>query len=329
MAKTRRVGRSLINVATEFGTEEQCLAYLERMRWPEGVRCLACESEKVSKFTTKESTRKRFSKMLGKEVEVKVPARHLYQCLACGKQFSATLGTLFHDTHLPLRKWFLAIALVCNAKKGLSALQLQRDLEVSYRTAWYLYHRIRKAMEENDGSLLGGTVEADEAYIGGRVRGKGTFPVMDNKTPVFGLIERGGRVRTWPIPKIRKEHILSKIAANVAIEANLYTDEHKLYRTLKKIRKHESVAHVHREYVRGDLHTGTIDNYWGLLKRGLIGSYHRVSIKHLHRYLAEFQYRWNNKEQQDMFTLVIVQMLIASAMEYKALTSGETASGRA
>lgn len=326
MAKTRRVGRSLINVTREFGTEEQCLAYLEKMRWPDGVRCLSCGSGRISKFTTRGGVRNRYSKKLGKEVEVKVPARHLYQCLECDKQFTATLGTLFNDTHLPLQKWFLAIALICNAKKGLSALQLQRDLEVSYRTAWYLYHRIRKAMEENGGGLLGGTVEADEVYVGGRVRGKGHGPKLENKTPVFGLIERGGKVRTWAVPRATREHIIPKILDSVSIEADVYTDEAKIYIRFPKPYRHDTVDHSIGEYVRGDVHTGTIDNYWGLLKRGLIGSFHRVSIKHLHRYLSEFQYRWNNKEQQDMFTLVIAQLLIASAMEYKTLTSGETAS---
>jgi hypothetical protein len=148
----------LIAIATEFGTPAACFEFLEKMRWPEGVRCLKCNGEKVSKIVTKESVRKNGRK---------IRARHLYQCLSseCGHQFTPTTGTLFNDTHLPIQKWFFAVALMTNAKKGLSAKQMQRDLKVSYQTAWYLCHRIREAMQGGS-DLFAGTVEMDETLIG-------------------------------------------------------------------------------------------------------------------------------------------------------------------
>ncbi len=138
---------SVIDVSKKFGTTAECVAYLEKMRWPNGVRCLVCGSDKISKFVTNETTRERKNRK-GQTVISKVPARHLYTCLepTCAYQFSSTTGTIFHDTHLPLEKWFQAVALMVNAKKGLSAKQMERDLGVTYRTAWYLNHRIRKAM---------------------------------------------------------------------------------------------------------------------------------------------------------------------------------------
>lgn len=174
MAKTTRVGKSLISVQEELGTEEQCLAFLETLRWPEGVRCLNCGGDKISKFSTKESVRKSayISKRTGEAKEHKIPARHLYQCLnpECWYQFTATTGTIFNDSHLPLRKWMQATAIICNAKKGVSAKQLQRDIGVSYKTAWYLSHRIREAMTVGNFSdtKLTGTVEVDETFIGGK-----------------------------------------------------------------------------------------------------------------------------------------------------------------
>src|ERR1700722_8072317 len=154
--------KSLIDIQKEFATTEQCLNYLEAMRWPNGVQCLACESKDVRKFSTKEGQRKKVKN--GVETFVKVPARHLYECKECGKQFTATVGTIFNDSHLPIEKWMLAVALTINAKKGLSAKQLERDLDINYRTAWYLAHRLREAMivPDEEQKHFNGTVEIDE-----------------------------------------------------------------------------------------------------------------------------------------------------------------------
>jgi hypothetical protein len=184
---------SVIEVAREFATEEKCLRYLEKMRWPEGVACLECEGKEISKFTTQESkrTRKYVSKRTGAATDHVIPSRTLYQCLnpKCRQQFSAKAGTIFEDSHLPLNKWFQAIALMCNAKKGISALQMQRDLKVNYRTAWHLNHRIRKAMEEGNPGLLTGVIEADETYLGGKFDRRRKREAYD-KQPVFGVLQR-------------------------------------------------------------------------------------------------------------------------------------------
>lgn len=162
--KTHRIGPSIIQTAKDFASEELCHEYLAARRWPEGVRCLDCDSTRISKFQVKGKTR--IDKKTG---ETKTgPTRYMYQCLDCRYQFAATTGTLFTDTHLELRVWMQAIALMCTAKKGVSAKQMERTLGVSYKTAWYLNHRIRKAMDEGIDSLFTGTVEADETYVGGK-----------------------------------------------------------------------------------------------------------------------------------------------------------------
>lgn len=326
---------NLIDVAKKFSTPEACNDFLESMRWPDGVECVHCGGKNVSKYVKQASTRTRISARTG-EAEVKpVPARILYVCRDCRKQFSVTEGTVFNDTHLSLDKWFFATALMVNAKKGLSALQLKRDLKVAYKTAWYLSHRIRKAMglvEMADDKPLSGTVEADETYMGSKKYDKRRKRAKYAKEPVFGVIERDGRAKTFHIPAVNRYHVIDKLAGNVAIDASaLYTDESQLYKRLpENIQKHEIVNHSAKEWVRGNVHTGTIDGYWGLLKRGVIGSFHQVSVKHLHRYLSEFQFRWNNRETQDIFLLVIAALVIGSAMPYKQLiaeTAPETSTG--
>src|ERR1700680_9551 len=196
---------SIIDVKRKYDSTELCVQYLEAMRWPEGVRCLVCGVDKISKFVTNETTRERKNRK-GETKVVKVPARHLYTCLepTCGFQFSPTAGTIFHDTHLPLSTWFQAVALMCNAKKGLSAKQMERDLGVTYRTAWYLNHRIRRAMEDGAPGLLTGTVEADETYIGGAFD-KRLKRSRRQKPGVFGAMQRAtsdspSKVRAFPIP---------------------------------------------------------------------------------------------------------------------------------
>jgi ISXO2-like transposase domain len=267
------------------------------MRWPDGITCLKCGGNRISKI--KAAGRERVTKS---GTVKRSPTRYLYECLdpKCGHQFTATTGTIFHDTHLPLDKWFLAVALMVNAKKGLSALQLKRDLNIAYKTAWYLSHRIRKAMgliEAADDEPLTGTVEADETYMGSKKYDKRRKRAKYAKEPVFGIVERDGRAKTFHVPAVNRYNVINKLAGNVSIDARLLcTDDSGLYdRMPANIQKHEIVKHSAKEWVRGEVHTATIDGYWGLLKRGVIGSFHQVSVKHLHRYLAEFQFRWNNR----------------------------------
>lgn len=288
---------NLIDAAKQFATPESCVDYLEAMRWPDGVTCLQCSGSKVARIKTNDTERTR-TNAKGKVRTVRVPGRIVYQCQdpKCAHQFSATTGTIFHDTHLPLDKWFAAVALMVNAKKGLSALQLKRDLGCAYKTAWYLAHRIRKPMgllELADSEPLTSTIEADETYMGSKKCDKRRKRAKYAKEPVFGVVERDGRAKTFHIPAVNRYHVIDKLQDNISVDANaLYTDDSRLYEPMPaNIQKHEIVNHSAKEWVRGDVHTGTIDGYWGLLKRGVIGSFHQISVKHLHRYLSEFQFK--------------------------------------
>lgn len=324
---------NLIDVAKQFATEESCVDYLEKMRWPDGVVCLKCGNRQVRRYKTEETTRKVKSRRTGLVEDKRVKARFVYQCFAenCGHQFGVTAGTVFHDTHLDLEKWFHAVALMCDAKKGISALQMQSHLGTAYKTAWYLNHRIRRAMElveEATQEPMMGVVEADETYVGGRFDKRRKRDRWQDKAPVFGIVQRNGKARTYHMPAPTMKKIVDKIKGDVSIEADgIYTDDGKFYGTAAgclKNHNHKRVNHIAKEWVRGDVHTGTIDGYWSLLKRGIVGSFHQVSIKHLHRYLSEFQFRWNNREAQDMFPLVIVALLMGIAMPYEELI-GKTA----
>jgi transposase-like protein len=202
----------LIDVTKAFASDEQCLAYLEAMRWPNGVRCPVCGADKISKITRKSTKENKRTQ--------------LYQCLekTCNSQFSVTAGTIFHDSHLPLNKWFMAIALLVDAKKSMSALQLSRHLRCNYRTAWYLAHRIREAMVDNNGPKLSGVVEVDETYIGGKQRGhKGK---KKNKDVVIGVRERGGALRLVHTKDASAESLYNVVAAHVSKDAQaVMTDE--------------------------------------------------------------------------------------------------------
>lgn len=317
------MGTSLIDIQRELGTDEQCLAYLEAARWPSGVGCLNCGSMKVGKTVSNVKARK------GPKAGQVVKTRHLYDCLEkeCGHQFSATTGTIFHDSHLPLNLWFHAVALVCNAKKSLSALQLQRDLGVgSYRTAWHLLHRIRKAMGPEAEAPFSGKVEADETHIGGRYDKRRKRDRYD--TPVvFGVIQRKGagrpsQVRAFRVPTTSAKILGAAVRNNVAPDARaLYTDESRAYKRVGKLYRHATVNHIRLEYVRGDVHTNSIEGFWSLFKRGIRGQWHQISVKHLHRYLDEFSFRFNNREAEDLFGLTVSRMANAIALPYADLIS--------
>ena len=193
---------NLFSLAKNFPTEEAALAYWVKARWPKGVRCLACDHDKCYQIETKGKTKKTV---------------RLFECAECGLHFSATTGTLFHDSHLPLQKWFMAIAVMVEAKKGVSAMQVQRHIGGSYKTAWYLCHRIRQAMQEQ-GMILGGegkVVEIDETHIGGRTAGTGVKAGRDNKTVVIGIVERGGRVHMQTIKNAKKDTIKAVLDAKL------------------------------------------------------------------------------------------------------------------
>ena len=300
----------MIDVTAKFNTDDKCLDYLEQMRWPNGVCCVHCGVMNVSTIT----------RTAGKNKRVRI-----YQCLEkeCGKQFSATSGTIFNDTHLPLTKWFLAIALICEAKKGMSALQLQRHLGVNYRTAWHLCHRIREAMQDG-GDLLTGVVEADETYLTPKKPRKGKPYVKKEKRDiVLGMIERGGRLRLVPISDAKREIIEPMIAKHIDPNATLQTDAHPTYEIIAPRRPgaHRVINH-NKSYAWGDVHTNTIENAFSLLKRGIYGTFHKVSIKHLGRYCNEFSYRFNRRgEQLEMFRMTVKNLVRGEVLPYKKLTA--------
>lgn len=309
----------LIDVTHQFNTEGKCLAYLEKMRWPHGVACIECGSLKVSKLELTAKPGK--TRTRGK-------TRWLYQCLErpCQHQFTATAGTIFHDTHLPLTKWFLAIALICEAKKGISANQLKRHLGVQYRTAWHMAHRIRSAMNDGE-SLLGenGAVEIDETYIGPKVPRRGGPIRKREKDVVIGIRERGGRLRFIKAASAKAVEIRRIVEANVSKEVTtIYTDEHPIYLYAlphSYPNKHKTICHK-TSYAIGDTHTNTIENAFSLLKRGIIGTFHKVSIKHLTRYLSEFSYRFNRRgEQLQLFDGTLWNLLRGEKLTYRALTA--------
>lgn len=308
----------LITIATELNTEDKCLAYLEKIRWPEGVRCIQCGGEKISKIVTAESKRKNGRK---------IPARRLYECLnpECAIQFTAKAGTLFNDSHLPLTKWFLAVALIKNAKKGMSARQLERDLKVSHQTAWHLYHRIRESMLGN-AEVFAGTIEMDEVFIGGRFDPRRHNNRNDNKTAVVGVLQRGqdgqpSRVQATPVAQVAKETIQHIVAERVSFDAAIYTDEGSHYRHLAKTRKHEIVIHSKGEYARGEVHVNSLEGFWSLVKRQIIGQHHWVSVKHLQSYLNERAYVFNHRKEEDLFALIIAALAIGAPLPYSVLTA--------
>lgn len=296
---------NLIDVTKEFKTEEQCFKYLEKMRWPNGIRCTVCGNDKLTRYMKKGKTGK---------------SRPTFQCLepTCKTQFTATSGTIFQDSHLPLTKWFLAIALIVDAKKGISANQIKNHLGVQYKTAWHLMHRIREAMQEEPKGLLRGTVEVDETYIGGRYdrrRKRGPW----EKQAVIGLVERDGRVEARPIPTPSKKVLVGIVRERVAKGSRVYTDELAAYKTVGETHHHKTVNHIALEYARGKVHTNGIENFWSLFKRGLIGSFHKVSSKHLPRYLNEFTYRFNNRRDVDLFGMTVGNLLCGITLQYKSL----------
>jgi transposase-like protein len=310
---------NLIDVTKQFPSDDECLAYIEQMRWPDGkVRCPVCGNDGISRITRKSTT--------------KNVRKSLYQCLesTCKQQFSATSGTIFNDSHLPLHKWFMALAIVVDAKKGISANQLKEHLGIgSYRTAWYMAHRIRKAMEDNSASPMTGVVELDETYIGGKAQRRGSKyrsqkPRNEKFDMVLGMRERQGRVRFVHIADGKKDTIRAVIDKHIDPEvATLGTDSAAVYDfamhpDLQK--KRRSVNHTIQWIVPGtDFHTNTVESSFSLLKRGLIGSFHRVSIKHLRRYLSEFEFRFNVRKDEDRFTTTLRRMSGIAPMPYVEL----------
>ena len=291
---------NLVKLIQEFADETACREYLEELRWPNGIACPRCGSLSISRIST----------------------RNQLDCSDCDCRFSVTAGTMFHDSHLSLTKWFLATYMMMEAKKGISANQLKRTLGINYRTAWYLCHRIRAAIEEASPVKLKGIVEVDETFVGGETKGKGRG-YKGNKAVVVGAVQRDGKIMLQVVPDRSRNtlHAFIDHAVDDSAEA-IHTDDWAPYQGIgDDDTRHETVNHSIGEYVRGDVHTNSVENVWSLLKRSIIGSYHKVSVKHLDAYLDELEWRFNNRDNPWLFRDTLLKLLHSDNLEYKELTA--------
>lgn len=295
----------LLALIEQYGSEEKCRAYLAELRWPNGVQCPRCEATKAIS---------------------RIAKRDQWECDSCGYQFSVTAGTIFHDSHLPLWKWFLAVYMIGESKKGVSSNQLKRMLRVSYKTAWYLSHRIRAAMKDDGLELLTGVIEADETWIGhGPRKHYLSRPAATPLTTVMGAVERGGsvRIRISPHRQVTKTEVHDFLGTVVADDATaIYSDGAPQYIGVgDEDTIHKAVNHQVGSWAQADVHTNTIESVWSLFKRSLIGSYHHMSVKHLPAYLDEMAWRYNERENAYLFRDTLVRLLEAETMPYAALVN--------
>jgi transposase-like protein len=291
-----------------FSTDEDCREILTRMRWPEGVDCPRCHNENVWW----------------------VDSRKQFTCSECSYQFSVTTGTIFNDSHLPLPIWFMAVLLLCEAKKGMSALQLKRTIwgqhKGSYKTAWYLCHRIRAAMKEAEQPMLDGTVEMDETYVGGKKKGWGQKAGKAAKEIVIGIRQRNGDLRFFHAEDAKSRTLAKYISENVSADVDvIVTDTYGPYRAAVNPEVHKTVNHVASEYVRYEngqcITTNTIESAFSLLKRGIMGSWLKISAKHLPAYLAEMEFRFNRRKSATLFLDTLRHMITAPVLTFEKLTA--------
>ncbi|HLK48182.1 MAG TPA: IS1595 family transposase [Bryobacteraceae bacterium] len=295
---------TLIDLTVQFSSEERCRELLERLRWPNGPICSRCGDSAV--------------RLEGRT--------KLLYCKKCDYQFSVTTGTIFHDSHLPLIKWFTTTLLMCEAKKGISALQVKRTVGMAYKTAWYLCHRIRKAMNEANRELLNGTVEVDETFVGGKQRGQGQG-IRDNKEVVIGIRQRGGELRFFHAADATSGTLARYIKENIDKDLDvIITDEWSAYpKAMMEAgvhgSRHKTIRHKDKIYVQGEIHTNTVESAFSLLKRGIIGTWHQMSAKHLAAYLEEMTFRFNRRNRSDLFLDTLRHMVTADPLTFEDLTA--------
>jgi transposase-like protein len=284
---------NLTDLAKNFSTEEAAIKFLERKLWPDGPVCPKCGliGEAYEMHSRPESKNKM--------------RPGLWKCSSCRKTFRVTVNTIFEDSHIPLHKWMMAIHLMCASKKGMSAHQLHRMLGLGYRAAWFMAHRIRYAMNEGGTTAkLGGTIEADETLVGGKLRGHGCYAARQKKTPVVTLVERNGRARSFHFESVSAANLRPLVRECIEQGANLMTDDSGLYDGMRDhFGSHDVVRHSAGEYSRREgakiIHTNTVEGYFSILKRGIMGTFHHVSRQHLGRYLDEFDFRYNARDTSD------------------------------
>jgi transposase-like protein len=314
MATANREPETLLEAVRYFSDPEIALRFVAGMKWPNGVICPRCHSKSVGFLST----------------------RRLWKCKGCAKQFSAKVGTIFEDSPIPLEKWLPAVWLLANCKNGISSYELGRALGVTQKTAWFMLSRVRLMLQSKGGGKLGGDIEADESYIGGKARNmhkgkrdrviKGRGP--NTKTAVFGLLERNtagrkSRVRVSVVPNIKRHRLHSEIRANVEAGSNVYTDALHSYRGLDADYVHGVIDHA-EAYVQGEVHTNGLENFWSLLKRAIRGTYVSIEPFHLFRYLDEQSFRFNEREGNDRSRfLSAMSNLFGRRLTYSALTGSE------
>jgi len=298
--------KTLTEFADYYSSEEICREEFAKIRFANGEYCPHCKHATIYKFSN------------GKR----------YRCAKCKEDFTIKTKSVFGESKIPLRKWFMAIYLLTTSGKGISSVQLAKQVGVTQRTGWFIDHRIRSAMSQNSGQLFG-TIEADETFIGGLSKNmhkskrlaaiKGTGGM--GKTPIFGMKSRDGEVRAKVVSSVGKLDLHREIKSNVAQGATLYTDGWVAYRGLKAMFNHSTVDHMAKEYVNGDCHTNGIESFWALFKRGYHGVYHHMSRKHMHRYVDEYTFRFNRRasEMHSVFSDTINRIAESKTLPYKTL----------
>ena len=301
MTKKRKQKKSpmkkytLKQLRKDFPNEEACLVFLKERRWPNGIHCQKCDEVTPHYLIT---------------------GRKCYGCQNCGSQVYPTAGTIFHKSSTPLTIWFEVAFRMSQTRMGISAKQIERETGVTYKTAWRMCKLIRQQLEEDKSPFdSNDTVEIDESYFGGEKKGGKRGRGSENKTAVVGLVERGGRVVTEIIPDAKKATLQPIVEANVEKGATVYTDEWVSYNGLTKAGyNHAKILHSHEIYVMGDVHTNTIEGFWGNVKPGITGVYRHVSPKYLQSYLNEYAFRYNHRNDvTPMFVSFLSQMALASA----------------
>jgi len=301
--------RTLVDLLTYFKDEQTCKEYLEIIRWKGILECPYKTCSNDGKITRLKDGR--------------------YMCTACQGKYSVKVGTIFEDSKIPLRKWYAGIYLITSHKKGISSCQLSRDLGVTQKTAWYMNHRVRHSLGWDTEAKLNGTIEADEMFLGGKEinkhkskRTQGTQGrSTQTKTPIAGIVQREGEVRAQVVADTKGHTLREFIYENVQRGSKLHTDEWWGYRGLEKLFGHSIIKHNEKQYVNGDCHTNTMEGFWALISRGVMGIYHSMSNKHLQKYVDEFVFRYNTRTltESDRFNFMLSNM--TSHLPYKKLIS--------
>jgi transposase-like protein len=295
MLETVGMATSNLKAFTAFRNEDEAIKLLESLRWPNGAACPHCGGADPYRLTPKATTKTRTQK-------------GLWKCSQCRRKFTVKVGTIFEQSHIPVSKWLMAIHLISASKKSMSAHQFHRMLGVTYRAAWFMAHRLRHAMAE-DGTfaMMSGVVEVDETYIGGKRRagsrkdGRTLLvgrpgPQDKAKTPVVALVERKGRAVAFPVERVDGKTLQTAIRKRVRSSAHMMSDELHAYDALHMgFAGHDTINHTRGEYVRDNVHTNTVEGFFALLKRGIVGTFHHVSRGHLHRYCDEFAFRYSTR----------------------------------